>query len=175
MWCYNTKGEHIVIQRHPIIIIMKFIKTFIFLVFALLLYYFAIKFNGVLDNNEWLKIVIFVLSFILINYSFLKFITYIIIYFNNVIVLYWDQFVIIKSSLIMRDDIESIDIYKIIKVDSFSRWFFSNILWYWTFVIEQQKTEVRNFDYISNPHRLLRLFEQQREKYRTKKYVNIKE
>jgi len=173
MWTYKNKWDHIIIERHFILIFMKFVKSFIFFFFATIIYYLFFKFNNLVDSYEWLNTILFVIMFLLINYSFFKFITYIIIYFNNIIVIHKDQFFIIKSSLILRDDIENIDIYKIIKVDSFSRWFFSNVFWYWSFVIEQQKTEVRTFDYISNPHRLLKLFEQQREKYKTKKYVKL--
>jgi len=173
MKTYNIKWEHIVIQRHYIILLMKFIKTSIIFLFALILYYIFFKYNSVIFDSKWLNIIFFITIFSLINYSFFKFIFYLIIFFNNIIVLYRDQFVLIKSSLIMKDDIENIDIYKIIKVDSFSRWFFSNVLWYWSFIIEQQKNDVRTFDYIANPHRLLKLFEQQREKYKTKKYVKV--
>lgn len=173
MKTYTTKWEHTVIQRHYIIILIKFIKMFMFFIFALILYILFIKYHELIDSYKWLNIAFFVIIFSLLNYCFFKFIFYLIIYLNNIIVLYKDQFVIIKSSLLMKDDIENIDIYKIIKVDSYSRWFFSNVLWYWSFIIEQQKNDVRTFDYISNPHKLLKMFEQQREIYKTKKYVKV--
>ena len=173
MWTYENSGEHIIVERHFILIFIKFLKSFIYSFFALIVYFIFLKFNNLIDWHEWLNIILFVFMFVLINYSFFKFITYLIIYINNVIVLHKDQFFIIKSSLILKDDIENIDIYKIIKVDSFSHWFFSNVLWYWDFVIEQQKSEVRTFHYIANPHRLMKLFEEQRENYKTKKYVQV--
>lgn len=173
MAVYEQIWKYTIVQRHIIIMIMKFFKTFIFVCFAIIIFYLSRKYSSFLDLHEWLKMIVFIWLFLLVNYGFLKFITYIIIYYNNLIILFDDQLVIIKSSLIKKDDIEYIDIYKIIKSDSFSRWFFSNILWYWTFVLEQQKTEVRHFNYISKPHKLLKIFEKQRETYKTKKYIKI--
>ena len=74
----------------------------------------------------------------------------------------------------MRDDIEVIDSYRIVKVDGFSRGFFANVLWYWNLVIEQQRNDVRLFHFVPLPYKILLIIKQQREEVladRKRKYI----
>ena len=85
-----------------------------------------------------------------------------------------DHVAIIKASLILKDDIEIIDSYRVMKIDAFCRWFFSNILWYWNLVIEQQKDDVRTFHFIPDPYKVLELLREQKQNVldeRKKKYI----
>ena len=72
-------------------------------------------------DNYALEVVLFLLAFSLMNYSFLKLILYFIRYYNALIIIHEDKIVIIRSSLIMMDDIEIINSRKITKVDKFAR------------------------------------------------------
>ena len=54
----------------------------------------------------------------------------------------------------MKDDIESIDAYRIMKIDAFSHWFWSNVIGYGDLIIEQQKDEVRTFHFIPKPYKI---------------------
>lgn len=170
---YKKNDGYIIIRKHMIALILKILKSVFFALLALLLYYYSFKYIDVLKGTDWLNIISFLIIFALIHYSFITFILYIIYYYNDLVIMDKDQIIILKSSLLLIDDMEIIDIYKIVKMDSFSRWFFWNVLWYWTIVIEQQKNDVRIFHYISDPHRMLDIFKKQKEEFKTKKYVQV--
>lgn len=97
----------------------------------------------------------------------------IIEYYNDLIILHKDQIIILKSSLILKDDMEIIDIHKVMKIDWFKRGILQNILWYGNIVIEQQKNDVRIFHFISKPHNILKLLRIQKDKYRPNSNLNI--
>jgi hypothetical protein len=65
--------------------------------------------------------------------------------------------------LILQDDVEVIDAYRIVKVDSYARGFFPNLFEYWDIIIEQQKNEVRTLHFIPNPYKFLEIMKQQRQ------------
>lgn len=173
MGYYKKKWDYIIVERHIVYFLLMIVKAIFFMFLAIVFFYYSYKYLDVLKEYDSLNVIAFLFIFFFLNYSFLKLISYIISYYNNVIILYRDQIIIIKSSLILQDDMEIIDIYKIMKMDSFSRWFISNILGYWDLVIEQQKNDVRILDFISDPHTMLNLFKKQKEKFKTKKYVEI--
>lgn len=75
----------------------------------------------------------------------------------------WDQIILITCGLIMKDDIEVIDAYRVMKFDTFSHWLFSNMIWYGQLVIEQQKEEARVLNFVPAPFKLLWVLKQQRE------------
>ena len=66
---------------------------------------------------------------------------------NEILIIHNDQIIIIKASLILMDDIEVIDAYRLMKIDSYAEWFWANLLGYWNIVLEQQKDNVRNIDF----------------------------
>jgi hypothetical protein len=170
---YRKSDGYIVIRKHMMALIIKALKSVFFIFIALVLYYYSYKYVDVIKKTDWLNIIAFLIIFFMIHYSFIKMILYIIYYYNDLVIMERDQIIILKSSLILIDDMEIIDIYKIVKMDSFSHWFFWNILWYWSIVIEQQKNEVRTFHFISDPHRMLDIFKKQKEEFKTKKYVQV--
>lgn len=74
----------------------------------------------------------------------------------------------------MRNDIEVIDAFKIIKIDAYSRWIISNLLSYWKLIIELQTREERLFRFMPKPYKLLDCLKDQREivlENRKKKYI----
>lgn len=121
-----------------------------------------------------MKFIFFVFVFWTLNYAFLSLILSIIEYYFDLMIVYKDQIVSIKCSLLFRDDIEIIDAYRIMKVDGYSRWLLQNILWFWNLVIEQQKEDSKIFHFMPKPYRILMIIQKQRDSLlaeRKKKYI----
>lgn len=164
---------NIIEKKHYILLIFYLIK-FIFL----LIIVFVLSFLWITYKQElWWDIVyytIFPLAFVIVNYSFLRLILWFIEYYNYLFIIHKDQIFIINSSFILRNDVEVIDAFKIIKIDAYSRWFLPNILWYWKIIIELQTTEVREFRFMANPYYILTKLQEQRAEVlenRKKKYI----
>jgi len=162
------KEWYIIIQRHIMFVLIKYIKDLFFIILWLSIFYFSYL-NLVSFKESEFNIISFVVIILLLHYAFIKIILYTVIYYYNLIIVFEDEFTIIKSSLILEVDIEVIDIYKIMKIDSYIRWLFPNIFWYWSIIIEQQKNDVREFHYISKPYSLLKLLKKQRNEFEAKK------
>lgn len=147
---------------------MKFITFFIFAIF---LYYLSLKFRLVLWE-EILDYVFFPLIFLLINYAFIKLILSYIKFYNDLLIISDWQIIVIKASLLFVDDIEFIDISKITKIDTYTRWIIANIIWFWNLVIEQQREQVRIFNYIPDARKALHIINAEKEKIAEKDSKN---
>jgi hypothetical protein len=128
---------------------VSLILAFIFL--WLYLYFF--------EHIEYTYRVIFFfpIIMILVYYAFIKLTLWYVKYYNNLLIIYDNKIIVIKTSLYLKDDVEFIDIRNITKIDTFCRWFFSNLFRYWTLVVEQQRDQVREFHFIPKPHRIIQL------------------
>lgn len=162
---YYTYDNHVVIKRHKMIMCFSFLKViFIFLV-SFFLYYIA-----TILQTQWSKASMIVVSiaffiiFCLVHYGFFILTSLLIKYYNNVLIISDNTIVSIKCSLLLKDDVEVIDCYRITKVDAFTRWFLPNILSYWQIVIEQQQNDLKTFHYIPKPYKLLEIVKKQRQK-----------
>lgn len=170
---YYIKWDHIIIRRHWVILFTKFMKFFFFLLLSIFIYWLIVKYRLVF----WEDLVLFVffpVLFLILNYTFIKLILDFIEYYNNIVIIKWDQIVVVKSTLLFKDDMEILDVYKNTKIDSFTRWFFWNVLSFWDVVIEQQRDELRTFHFIPKPHKALAILKEQRDKVlneRKKKYI----
>ncbi|MBT3726890.1 hypothetical protein HOG21_04230 [bacterium] len=71
---------------------------------------------------------IFPIVFGLVNYAFIKLILSYIKYYNNLLIVYKGQLIVIQSSLFFKDNIEFIDINKITKLDTYCRGLIPNVL-----------------------------------------------
>lgn len=169
---YLTDWETIVL-KHGLLKYLAIFK-FIFLLFIIVMVtYIWVSFKEVIWN-DLLLYVFFPFCFFLLNYTFIKLVLWLIEYYNYMFIIKDDQIIIINSSFILRDDIEIIEAYKIIKMDSYSRWLFSNIIWFWNVVIELQTKEERTFRFMPNPFRLINKLKAQRDyvlENRRKKYI----
>jgi hypothetical protein len=157
---------YVLIKRHPVLLLIKFFKVFFWFIIIWVIYYFSLKYLPQIKKVDSLNYISFWIIFILLNYIFTKIIIYIIEYYNDLIILHNDQIIILKSSLIMKDDMEVIDVDKVMKIDSFSRGPFQNIIWYGSIIIEQQKNDVRTFAYIPKPHTILWILWRQKKFYK---------
>lgn len=160
---YIIKSDWIIIRKHWIIILYKYIKLSVFLSLAFIFYYIGLKYRSVIWND--IIYYIFLPSIlVLINYAFIKLILYYVRFYNNLLVIKNWQLIMIKSSLLFLDDIEFIDISKITKVDIFSKWFIPNIVWYWNLIVEQQRDQVKTFHFIPDVHKALHIIKGEKEK-----------
>lgn len=130
------------------------------------------------SDLNYINYVFFILSFVILNYAFISFMFYCIEYNNNIIIVYRDHIYIIRSSLILIDDIEVLDPYRIMRMDVVCHWLISNLLDYWNLIIEQQQDEtkewIRTFHFVPNPYKLLSIIKEQRRRVvddRRKKYI----
>lgn len=174
---YHSGSDCTAVTKHYILSFM-FIAKFLFFVFlSCVFYYFGVSFQEDL-GREFILYIIFPLSFFFFNYGFLKLILWMIEYYNYIFIIKEDQIYIVNCSLFMKDDIEIIDSFKVIKVDSYSHGLVANLLWYGTIVIELQSREVRSFRFMPYPFKLVKKLQEQRNmilEKRSKKYVTLKE
>lgn len=177
MASFHSQDWYTIIKKHYILTFAYMLKFVCLIVFSLFLLSFSLEYRSLIWEDVT-RYVFFPIIFLMFNYSFSKLILGFIEYYHYLFIIKDDQIFIINCSLILRDDIEVIDSFKIIKIDSFSRWFFSNIIWYWTITIELQSRETRSFRFMPNPYRLIKLLEDQRDSVlldRKKKYISVHE
>ncbi len=170
---YKEHNENIIVRKHWIIFFLFLLKFIFILIFAIILSFIWVFYREAL-GDELVLYVILPSVLILVNYSFFKFILSVIEFYNYLFIITWDQIFIINASLIMRNDIEIIDAFKIIKLDAYSRWFISNILWYGKIIIELQTKEERIFRFMPHPYILIKYLQKQRAlvlENRKKKYI----
>lgn len=177
MFSFKTKKncDCSIIKKHFILLLFSIFKFIFFLILAFIVYkIYAIFWEKLNWDNLYIKYILFFAIFTFINYSFIKLILDIIEYNNNLLIIQKDHIIILKASLILQDDIEFIDSYRVMKIDAFCRWFLANIVWYWNLVIEQQKDDVRVFHFIPRPFRIVKKLREQKDivlKERKKKYI----
>ncbi len=164
---YIKKYNYTIIRKHWVALFFRYLKPIFNLFIAWLLFYISMKFSDTLWK-ETLNYLLFPSIFILVNYAFIKLILSYIKFFNDFLIIYDWQIIVIKNSLYFIDEIEFIDINKITKLDTISRWFFENILWYWSLIIEQQSDQIIKFNFISTPSICLRIIKAEREKIKKK-------
>lgn len=151
--CYSIIKRHSIV---PILIFARFIL--IFLIWLVLAHFWVSWWE---QNAIYYSIEIIIVSLIL-NYAFYKLVIWLIWYYNNLIIFIWNKIIFINASLIMKDDLEIIDLKKVMKVDMTRRWIFANVLGFWHMVVEQQKNDVRIFHFIPKPYIVLRNLEKRR-------------
>ncbi|MFK7780207.1 MAG: hypothetical protein QM490_03580 [Candidatus Gracilibacteria bacterium] len=161
---YFKKYDYTIIRKHWIILLFRYLKVGVFLLFTFLVYHFTIT-QKHLIGDEIINIFIFPAIFLGVNYAFIKLILGYIKFYNDLLVIYGGQLIVIKTSLFFKNDIEFIDINKITKLDTYCRGLVANILSYGVLVVEQQRDQVREFSYISEPFIALQILNE--EKLRT--------
>lgn len=141
----------------------RYMKFSFFVIVSVTFYLIAIK----LSSSVWQEVVkylILPLSFIVLNYAFIKLILYYIAYYNNLLIFHEDKIIVIKSTLLDTDNVEIIDLHKITKMDAYSNGIIPNILGYGTLVIEQQREKVREFWYVPKPYKACTYLNEAKEK-----------
>lgn len=159
---YITK-EFIIVRKHWLVLFSKLLKFIMLILISILLYWLANKYSEVIWK-ETITYIIFPSLVIIFTASFIKLIFIILEHYSHLFIIHWDKVILTNSTFILRNDIEVIDIYRIMKFDAYSRWFISNILWYGSIVIEQQKDEVREIHFLPTPYRIIGMLTKQRQK-----------
>jgi|GEM_PF-522838 len=170
---YYSKDGYTIVKKHDVILFFYW-SRFVFQLLITCIIAGAVLYNYKDMGDDVTQFVMFPLVFIMLNYVFISLICRIIEYNNYLFIIFKDQIFILNSSLVLRDNIEIIDAFKIIKLDVFSRGFFSNLLSYGEIVIELQTREERLFHFMPQPYKLLDKLKIQRERVlenRKKKYI----
>lgn len=155
-----------IVKRHAVIIFL-IIARFTFIFGIALALYIAIMLTPNLDV-EIRNYLLFPLLFFLVNYAFIKLILNTIWYNFNLILFIWNKVILIRSTLFLIDDVEIIDMWKIMKVDIECRGIIPNILWFGHLIIEQQKNDVRILHFIPDPYHALNILETHRDMVHSK-------
>jgi hypothetical protein len=160
---YFTKYNYTIIRKHWVVLLFKYLKTMLLLILSWILFFISTKFWGVLWD-EIVYLLLFPSIFILVNYAFFKLLLWYIKFYNDLLIVYDWQLIVIKSSLLFKDDIEFIDINKITKLDTYCRWLIPNIFQFWNLVVEQQRDQVREFHFIPEPFKALQILKEEKQR-----------
>lgn len=166
MW-YIDQKECVIIKKHSIMIFYNIAKFFFLMLITSLLfsvsYYYKESFG-----NDIIHYFLLPSTLALVNYAFFKFIFALVYYYNDLVIFIKDKIIVIKSTLFLQDDLEIVDISKVMKIDVQCHWFLANFIGYGNLVIEQQN-QVRTLHFVPKPYKALELL---REKTT---YLHIKE
>jgi hypothetical protein len=145
----------LLLRRHQIKLFYIFWKFLIYLfavmfiiIVLLLLSWYNKAWNSSLEY-------IFVFFLVFINIITLVLILDIIAHFNNLIYINDTHIYIIQNWLLIREDIEIIELGQVTKVNIVCQWFLANLCSFWKIIIEQQRTETRPLFYIPEPYRVM--------------------
>lgn len=151
---FLTQKEYVIITKHSIVIFYVFAKFFIWFFIAFWLAVFIDTFK----ETIWTDVILYFLlpvNLIILNYSFWKLIQGLIFYYNDLVIFIHDKIIIVKSSLVIQDDLEIIEVGKVMKIDVHCHWFFANLLGYGNLIIEQQRDQLRILHFIPQPYKAL--------------------
>lgn len=154
-----------IIKRHWIILFFAMVRFAVFFGAWILIYYFAWK---VPAHDYETTLFILAIIFALTTYAFIKLVLNIIWYNFNIIIFIRNKVILIRSTILLVDDVEIIDISKIMKVDVECRGIIPNMLNYWHLTIEQQKNDVRVFHFVPDPYQALKILEMHRDMVHSK-------
>lgn len=153
------KENYTLITRHPIVMLHHFAKCFLFFLASSLILLVISQYRNVLSVDT-VRYVLFPIALLLVNYGFMKLILATINYYNKLVIIIPDKIVIIDSTLVMQEDIEIIDLAKVVKIDIECHGILAAVLEYGHFIIEQQRNDVRTLHFISKPYDILHLIKE---------------
>lgn len=148
-----VEENYTIVTRH-FINLFHTVSKFLFIIFIATVLCIILLFYKETLGREIVLYVLFPVAFLLVNYGFIQLILGIIRYYNRLVVIVRDKFIIINSSLMLREDFEIMDLSKVMKIDVHVHGFFASLLGYGDLVIEQQKDEVRVIHTIPTPYKV---------------------
>ena len=151
---HEYKGD-LLLRRHHIKLVYIFWKFLIYLCIVMFIIMVIILISWY--NKLWgaFNEYIFLIFLAFINLITLVLILDIIAHFNNLIYINDSYIYIIQNWLLIKEDIEIIELNQVTKVNIVCQWFLPNICSYWKIIIEQQRTETRPLFYIPEPYRIM--------------------
>lgn len=151
-----AEENYTIITRH-FIYFMYLVAKFLFLIViagGLFLSLLVYKQDLGKETSDIVSYVFFPVILLLVNYGFIQLILGIISYYNRLVIIVRDKFIIINSSLILQEDLEIMDLSKVMKIDVEVHGLLSNLLGYGHLIMEQQKDEVRTIHFIPKPYKV---------------------
>lgn len=151
-----AEENYTIVTKHFIYFLYLVAKFLFLIMIAGILFFSLVVYKAELGKNmvDIVNYVFFPVIFLLVNYGFVQLSLGIIRYYNNLVIIVRDKFIIIHSSLILQEDLEIMDLSKVMKIDVVCHGLFSNLLGYGHLVMEQQKDEVRTIHFIPNPYKV---------------------
>lgn len=176
---YTEKDHYIVIRRHFILLFFKLAKFIFLLLVSFFIYWTLLNYWDVIWKDYMsVNYIVFAFCFITLNYAFINLIIYFIEYYNKIIIITNEEVIFLRSTLILRDDLEVLDLYRIMSIDTFCHWLFANIFNYWEVVIEQQQLDdnenIKKIYFIPNPYKFISIIKEKKKKVleeRKKRYI----
>lgn len=108
--------NYTLVTRHPIILLHHFAKCIFLLILSITILVAIFHYKGRIPN-DFITLVLFPIALLLMNYAFMKFILAIVSYYNKIVIIAPDKIIIIDSTLLLQEDIEIIDLAKVVKID----------------------------------------------------------
>lgn len=148
-----SQENYTIVTRHIVYLLYTVAKFFFLILIAGALYIFIAMYKSTL-GEDIVSFVFFPVVFLLVNYGFIQLILGIIRFYNKLVIIVRDKFIIINSSLLFQEDLEIMDLAKVMKIDVECHGLFANILGYGHLIMEQQKDEVRMIHFIPKPFKV---------------------
>ena len=152
-----------IISKHFILIFLRLSRMILFLIIGFILFWITHLYLDVIHHDIIHYLLLPIILFI-INYAILKNILSLWAFYNNFLIFHNDKIYVFNSSLFLTDDVEIIDIHKIIKISSHSHGVFSNLFWFWSILLEQSNDDIFSINLIPNPHKIVDILEDRRKK-----------
>ena len=149
-----SEDNYTIITRHVIYFLYLVTKFLFLLLIAWILFIALLIYKEDLNRNtsDLIHYVFFPIIFLLVNYGFIQLILGIIGYYNRLVIIIRDKIIIINNSLILQEDLEIMDLSKVMKIDVERHGLLANIFWFGHLIIEQQKDEVKMIHFIPRPY-----------------------
>jgi hypothetical protein len=150
------ENDSSIISRHPIYLVYLVGKGAILLVASIGVgALFTFYKNEV--PEDLLRYFVFPAVLALANYSILQFALGMVKFYNKLVIIVRDRIIIITSSLFLQEDIEILELRKVMKIDVECHGLLQNMLNYGALIIEQQKNDVRIMHLVPDPFTVLRI------------------
>lgn len=151
-----AEENYTIITRHFVYLVYLVAKFLFLIIIAGVLFISLLVYKQNLSQETYdlVRYVFFPAIFLLINYSFIQLILGIIRYYNRLVIIVRDKFIILNSSLILQEDLEIMDLAKVMKIDVECHGLLASIFGYGHLIMEQQKDEVRTIHFIPHPYKV---------------------
>lgn len=150
------ENDSTIVTRHPIYLVYMFMKGVLFLILGLGLCGLLFSYKNEVPEGL-IRYFAFPAILILVNYAIIQFVLGVVKYFNLLVVIVHDHITIISSSLILKEDIEILELSKVMKIDVEMHGLIQNLLGFGALIIEQQKNDVRTLHLVPDPFAILRI------------------
>ncbi|NDK19963.1 hypothetical protein GW819_03920 [Candidatus Gracilibacteria bacterium] len=154
-----AEENYTIITRH-FIYFLYLVTKFLFLIIiagVLFLSLLIYKNDFSEPTSDIVGYVFFPVIFLLVNYGFIQLILGIIRYYNHLVIIVRNKLIIINNSLILQEDLEIMDLGKVMKIDVEVHGLFPSIFGYGHLIMEQQKDEVKTIHFIPKPYKVYQI------------------